>query len=32
VWRGLLGWVVRMVWALVLVGLAVRLGFGEWVR
>jgi hypothetical protein len=26
------GWVMRMLLALVLVGLAVRLGFGDWVK
>ena len=31
-WRASVAWVVRMVWALLLVGLAVKLGFGEWVK
>jgi hypothetical protein len=31
-WRALLAWVARMAAALLLVGLAVKLGFGEWVR
>lgn len=30
--RAAAGWVVRMVLALVLVGMAVKLGFGAWVR
>ena len=30
--RAALGWVVRMVLALVLVGIAVKTGFGEWLR
>ena len=32
VWRALLAWAVRMTWALLLVGLAVRLGFHEGVK
>ena len=28
-WKAAVGWVVRMALALVLVGLAVKLGFGE---
>ena len=31
-WKAAVGWVVRMVLALVLVGLAVKLGFGAWVK
>lgn len=30
--KAVIGWVVRMALALVLVGLAVRLGFSAWVR
>ncbi|MBR0553887.1 DUF6127 family protein [Stakelama marina] len=30
--KALIGWIVRMGLALVLVGLAVRLGFGGWVK
>lgn len=30
-WRALAAWVVRMVWAALLVGLAVKLGFAEWI-
>ncbi|HET9511492.1 MAG TPA: DUF6127 family protein [Sphingomonas sp.] len=30
--RAAMGWVVRMVLALVLVGIAVKTGFGEWLR
>jgi hypothetical protein len=30
--RGVIGWVVRMALALVLVGVAVKTGFGAWVR
>ena len=32
VWKALAGWVVRMALALVLVGLAMRLGFGGYVK
>ena len=32
VWRALLAWAVRMTWALLLVGLTVRLGFHEGVK
>jgi hypothetical protein len=32
VWKALIGWAARMVLALVLVGLAVRLGFAGYVR
>lgn len=31
-WKALIGWVVRMLLALVLVGLAVRLGFTGYVK
>ena len=31
-WKALIGWVVRMLLALVLVGLAVRLGFAGYVK
>ena len=31
VWKAVAGWVVRLALALVLTGLAVKLGFGEWV-
>ena len=30
--KAVLGWVMRMLLALVLVGIAVRLGFGDWVK
>ncbi|WNO53548.1 DUF6127 family protein [Stakelama saccharophila] len=30
--KALIGWIVRLGLALVLVGLAVRLGFGAWVK
>ncbi|MEP9400382.1 DUF6127 family protein [Sphingomonas silueang] len=30
--RAVLGWVMRMLLALVLVGIAVRTGWGEWAR
>ena len=32
VWKALISWVARMLLALVLVGLAVRLGFGGYVK
>ena len=32
VWKALIGWIVRMALALVLVGIAVRLGFGGYVK
>lgn len=32
VWKALIGWLVRMLLALVLVGLAVRLGFAGYVK
>ncbi|HEX4695710.1 DUF6127 family protein [Sphingomonas sp.] len=32
VWKALIGWVARMALALVLVGLAVRLGFAGYVK
>jgi len=32
VWKALIGWIVRMGLALVLVGIAVRLGFGGYVK
>ena len=32
VWKALIGWAARMVLALVLVGLAVRLGFAGYVK
>lgn len=32
VWKAVLGWVLRLALALVLTGLAVKLGFGEWVK
>lgn len=31
-WKAAWGWVARIVSALLLAGLAVRLGFGDWVR
>ena len=31
-WQAVWGWVARIVSALLLAGLAVRLGFGDWVR
>jgi len=31
-WKALVAWVARMACALLLVGLAVKLGFGEWVK
>ena len=31
-WKAVLGWVLRLALALVLTGLAVKLGFGEWVK
>lgn len=31
-WKAAWGWVLRVVFALLLAGLAVRLGFGEWVK
>lgn len=31
-WKAAWGWVLRVFWALVLAGLAVRLGFGDWVK
>ena len=31
-WKAACGWVLRVVFALLLAGLAVRLGFGEWVK
>jgi hypothetical protein len=32
VWKAVLGWVVRIACALVLTGLAARLGFWDWVK
>lgn len=32
VWKALIGWIARMLLALVLVGLAVRLGFAGYVK
>lgn len=32
VWKAAWGWVLRVFWALLLAGLAVRLGFGDWVK
>jgi hypothetical protein len=32
VWKAAWGWVARVFWALLLAGLAVRLGFGDWVK
>ena len=32
VWKALIGWVARMLLALVLVGLAVRLGYAGYVK
>ena len=32
VWRALWGWVMRIASALLLAGLAVKLGFGDWVK
>lgn len=31
-WKALVAWVARMACALLLLGLAVKLGFGEWVK
>lgn len=31
-WKAAVGWVVRMLLALVLIGVAVKLGFGAWVK
>lgn len=31
-WKAAVGWAVRMALALILFGLAVRLGFGAWVK
>lgn len=31
-WKALIAWVARMACALLLLGLAVKLGFGEWVQ
>lgn len=31
VWKAVAGWVIRLALALVLTGLAVKLGFGSWV-
>lgn len=31
-WKAALGWVLRVLSALLLAGLAVRFGFGEWVK
>ncbi len=31
-WKAAWGWVLRVVWALLLAGLAVKLGFGDWVK
>ena len=31
-WKATWHWVLRVVWALLLAGLAVRLGFGDWVK
>ena len=31
-WRAAWGWAMRIVFALLLAGLAVRLGFGDWVK
>ena len=31
-WKAAAGWVMRLVGALVLAGLAVKLGFGAWLR
>ena len=32
VWKAAWAWVMRVVFALLLAGLAVRLGFGEWIK
>lgn len=32
VWKAVLGWCVRIVGVLVLTGIAVKLGFGEWLK
>ena len=32
VWKAVAGWVVRLTLALVLTGLAVKLGFGDWLK
>jgi hypothetical protein len=31
-WRAALGWIAHLAGALLLAGLAVRLGFGDWIR
>ncbi|MCU6455869.1 DUF6127 family protein [Sphingomonas sp. A2-49] len=31
-WKAVAGWCVRLAGALLLTGLAIRLGFGEWLR
>ena len=31
-WKAAVGWVVRLMSVLLLAGLAVKLGFGDWVR
>ncbi|HVI99078.1 MAG TPA: DUF6127 family protein [Sphingomonas sp.] len=31
-WKALVGWLVRLASVLVLAGLAVKLGFGEWLK
>jgi hypothetical protein len=31
-WKAALGWIAHLAGALLLAGLAVRLGFGEWIR
>lgn len=31
-WKAVLAWVARLMFALVLTGLAIRLGFGAWVK
>jgi hypothetical protein len=32
VWKAAWGWLVRIAGALVLTGIAVKLGFGEWIK
>jgi len=32
VWKAALGWLVRIAGALLLTGIAVKLGFGEWIK
>lgn len=32
VWKAAMGWLVRLAGALVLTGIAVKLGFGDWLK